>query len=130
MKHVGQTVLPNVYILVHSLTADQEFKCSLFPISHYYSHCMLCPNTLWPRKPAVLPSHREKRALAAPEYTITDSSLHFYLYYGQGFMQSNTKLIFKESTFPKIIKCLPTGKAAEMCLNPHPPYGLSFPSKL
>lgn len=48
MKHVCQTVLPNVYILVHSWTADQEFKCSLFLISQYYSHCMLCPKPVTP----------------------------------------------------------------------------------
>lgn len=52
-------------------------------------------NTLWPREPAVLPSHRQQRDPSAQhlQLQVTQSVISpcvFYPYYMQVFMQSST----------------------------------------
>lgn len=129
MKHVCQTVLPNVYILVHSWTADQEFKCSLFLISRYYSHCMLCPKPVTPfghesQQCFHLTGSKETQVLStciSPGHTVSDFSLHFYLYYMQDFMQSSINPSYsRRAPSPRQWRASPwylsTGKVAEMCL--------------
>lgn len=141
MKHVCQTVLPNVYILVHSWTADQEFKCSLFLISRYYSHCMLCP------KPVTPFGHESQQCfhLTGSKETQVLSTCNSRLY-SQWFLpaflsllharlhaEQYKPLIFKESTFPKTMKGLTLvpqywKSGWNVPVNPHPPRGLSLAS--
>lgn len=115
-----QTVLPNVYILVHSWTADQKFKCSLFLISCYYSPCMLCPNPVTPR------GHQSQQCFHFTGSKVTqvlstyNSRVHnqwcpptfLSLLFARLHEEQYKHLIVKESTFPK---CLKAGKVAEMC---------------